>query len=692
MTPRLDAPALLDRELSWLDFNARVLALAAHESVPLLERAKFMAIFSSNLDEFFQVRVASLKDQQEMGVISSTEETALTDSLERIRHRVSDLVDQQSDIFSKVMLPELAGEGIHIEHWNDLPAEDQIFCTGLFERQLYPVLTPLAVDPSHPFPYVSNLSLNLAVLVADPVTDETRFARVKIPSLFQRLVRLGGGARFVPIEEVIAAHLDRLFPGMVVTSISTFRVTRNADVDYDDESADVLAAVEQALKDRTRSSMSVRLEIDRSAEAEVVELLCRELEIEHHDAFLVDGFLDFTGLAELWRLPRSDLKDPVWHPVDPFPSTSPDRVDHNWFRVLRKRDVLLHHPYESFTTSVEDFVTQASRDPKVLAIKQTIYRTSDDSGLIQALAQAAQSGKQVVVLVELKARFDELSNIEAARMLEEAGVHVAYGVVGLKTHAKAVLVVRQDADGIRRYCHLGTGNYNPRTAATYEDLGLLTADPEIGADLSLLFNQLTGYSRGEHMTLLWTAPTDVRRRLLARIEQEAALSERGYISMKVNALLDTAVIDALYAASRAGCRIDLAVRGICCLVPGLSGHSDHIRVRSIVGRFLEHSRVYRFGADPETADWLIGSADAMPRNLDRRVELLIPIRQADLRKRLARLHDAFWADTDLAWELGSDAEWRRVSPNGAPPCNLHVELMSEAVDAATKARRIGGVG
>lgn len=687
MTPTSNAQPLLDRELSWLDFNARVLALAANNAVPLLERTKFMAIFSSNLDEFFQVRVASLKDQQEMAALSGVEESALSESLERIRHRVSDLVDEQSAIYSQWLVPQLAAEGVHVVHWNDLDVDDQRFCTALFERQLYPVLTPLAVDPSHPFPYVSNLSLNLAVMVRDPVTFESRFARVKIPPLFQRLVRLGGGARFVPIEEVIAAHLDRLFPGMQITSISTFRVTRNADVDYDDESADLLVAVEQALKERTRSSMSVRLEIDRSAEPEVIELLCRELEIEHHDAFLVEGFLDFTGLAELWRLPRSDLKDAAWHPTDPFPHGSADHSERNWFRVLRRNDLLVHHPYESFTASVEDFVTQASRDPNVLAIKQTIYRTSDDSGLIQALAQAAQSGKQVVVLVELKARFDELSNIEAARMLEEAGVHVAYGVVGLKTHAKAVLVVRQESDGIRRYCHLGTGNYNPRTAATYEDFGLLTADPDIGADLSLLFNQLTGYSRGEHMKTLWTAPSDLRRRLLERIRSESELGPQGYISLKVNALLDREVIDALATASQTGCQIDLAVRGICCLVPGIAGYSEHIRVRSIIGRFLEHSRVYRFGRDPETAEWLIGSADAMPRNLDRRVEVLIPIRHPDIRARLAHLHELFWTDNELAWELGADAQWTRVRSSGDHPRNLHRELMSEALEIQTARRK-----
>ncbi len=682
-------PHLLNRELSWLDFNDRVLALAEHPSTPLLERAKFMGIFSSNLDEFFQVRVASMKDQLLMDAERGIQDDALASTLEAVRQRASDLADRQSEIFHTQLLPALAEEGIRVERWNDLSESDQHFCTALFERQLFPVLTPLAVDPSHPFPYVSNLSLNLGVMVSDPLTEESRFARVKIPPLFQRLVRLGASTRFVPIEDVIAAHLDRLFPGMRITSVSTFRVTRNADVDYDDESEDVLKAVEQALRDRTRSSMSVRLEIDRSAEPEVVQLLCQELEIEGHDAYLIDGFLDFTGLSELWRLPRSDLKDPVWHPVVPFPITKGEMSDHNWFRILRQRDVLVHHPYDSFVGTVEDFVTQAARDPEVLAIKQTIYRTSDDSGLIQALAQAAQAGKQVVVLVELKARFDELSNIEAARMLEEAGVHVAYGVIGLKTHAKAVLVVRQEPDGIRRYCHLGTGNYNPRTAALYEDLGLLTADPTIGMDLTLLFNQLTGFSRGEQLQTLWTAPSDLRGRIIDRIYEEAQLGPEGYISLKLNSLLDADVIAALSEASQSGCQVDLAIRGICCLTPGVPGVSENIRVRSIVGRFLEHSRVFRFGADPETADLFIGSADAMPRNFDRRVEVLIPIRQPDIRARIFEMLELFWSDTELAWELDADATWKRVAAHPEHPREVQRELMQRALARASGDRRVG---
>jgi polyphosphate kinase len=545
------------------------------------------------------------------------------------------------------------------------------------------VLTPLAVDPAHPFPYISSLSLNLAVVVADPKTQQPRVARVKVPPLLDRFIVMPDGERFVPLEQVIAAHLGRLFPGMAVVAHHLFRVTRNADFAVGDEEAeDLIAAVETILRRRRRSPRVVRLEVDGTMSDDVEDLLLRELEIERDAVITVPGVLDLRGLWGLYRLDRPELKDPTWTPVTQ-PRLNPDRdsAQHGIFDVLDSGPVLLHHPYDSFDTSVGSFLSQAAIDPRVLAIKQTLYRTSGPSSpIVRALIRAAEEGKQVVALVELTARFDEEANIAWARELEEAGVHVVYGVVGLKTHAKTSLVVRRDeSGGIRRYCHLGTGNYNEQTARMYEDIGVLTADPQMGADVADLFNFLTGYSRQEEFGRLLVAPVTLRPRLLQLIRRESRPG--GVVVIKVNNLADPEVIDALYEASRAGCEIDLVVRSACGVRPGLEGISGRIRVRSIVGRWLEHSRIYRFGAagSPDV-EYFIGSADLMVRNLDGRVELCVPILDAELRARLESVLDANLRDDTLSWELHSDGTWSKLpSLRGF---DLHAELQRQAIERA----------
>ena len=519
------------------------------------------------------------------------------------------------------------------------------------------MLTPLAVDPAHPFPYISNLSLNLAVAVRHPANGEQRFARVKVPPLLPRFVALPGRTRFVPLEQVIAAHLDALFPGMEVLAHHPFRVTRDADFELTDEAEDLLAAMESVLRQRTKFGAAVRLEIDPRMTPDVLDLLCRELELGPQDVYVVDGPLDLSGLWDLYSLRRPELKYEKFTPQTP-PALAGEEPDVLW--AMRNGNVLLHHPYDSFSTSVEAFVEQAARDPAVLAIKQTMYRTGgDEAGIVQSLVKAADAGKQVVALVELKARFDEQANIERARMLEQAGAHVVYGLVGLKTHAKILLVVRQEADGIRRYCHVGTGNYNPKTATTYEDLGVLSADPDLGADLSELFNHLTGYSMpGEYRDLI-VAPTHLRPTLQELIRGQARPD--GRITMKMNSIVDARMIDELYAASAAGARIDLVVRGICCLRPGVPGLSENINVRSIVGRYLEHSRICRFGEPgDEGTEYIIGSADLMPRNLDRRVEAMLRVTEPRLRARLDEVLELNLADDVLAWTLELDGTWKRV--------------------------------
>jgi polyphosphate kinase len=651
----------LNRELSFLDFVSRVLELAEDQAVPLLERAKFLAIVSEHFDEFFQVRVSGLMEQLDAGLrTTSPDGRDLVEVLRGIRAHVSSLCERQVAVFAKELVPALEERGIGFANWDELSAGDRAYLDELFTDSIFPVLTPLAVDPAHPFPYISNLSLNLAVTVHDPSTHEERFARVKIPPLLPRFLALPDGSRFVLLEQLVAARLETLFPGMQVLAHSPFRVTRDTDFELEDEAEDLLEAVESVLRRRSRFGTVVRLEVDSDMSAETVALLCRELEFSQSDVTRIEGPLDLGSLWSLYGLDRPDLKDDVWLPQTQA-GLAAGEVAPDFFRLLQQGDVLVHHPYDSFTTSVEQFVEQAANDPAVLAIKQTIYRTAGpESALVRSLINAAEQGKQVVTLVELTARFDEQANIERARVLEEAGVHVVYGLVGLKTHAKILLVVRQEEDGIRRYCHVGTGNYNPKTANTYEDLGLLSADPDLGADLTDLFNYLTGYSRQVFYRRLVVAPTHARQALVERIEREAAKGADGRITMKMNALVDPGMIDALYAASQQGVPIDLVVRGICCLRPQVSGLSDTIRVRSIVGQFLEHSRVYRFGVDPEQAEYLIGSADLMPRNLDRRVEALVPVSDPRLRRRLAELFEANLADDVLAWELRADGTWEKI--------------------------------
>jgi len=664
--PLTDAPGdedrYLNRELSWLDFNARVLSLADRADVPLLERAKFLAIFSTNLDEFFQVRVAGLKDQEAAGLGHiSLEGHSPGEQLAAIRTRIEELLAHQSRIFLEEVVPGLAEAGIRLSDWDELDEEDTAYLVDEFEHRIFPVLTPLAVDPGHPFPYISNLSLSLAVIVRDPDTGQRRFARVKVPDLLPRFIVLPDGERFVPLEQVIAARLSSLFPGMDIESHHPFRVTRNADLTLEEEEADdLLAAVEVELR-RRRFGRGVRLEVPRGVDDEILTLLCRELDLEGDDLYVTDAPLDLGGLWNVWQLPRPDLKDPPWKPVPALHSANDDEPLDAFARI-RAGDVLVHHPYDSFTDSVAAFVAQAAADPAVLAIKQTLYRTSSSSPIVAALIRAAEAGKQVAALVELKARFDEKANVAWARALEQAGVHVVYGMVGLKTHTKTALVVRQEPEGIRRYCHIGTGNYNEQTARIYEDLGLLTCDPDVGADLTQLFNYLTGYGRQERFRKLLVAPGPLRPTLTSLIGQEAAAGTDGRIILKMNSLVDADMIDALYAASAAGVEIDLVIRGICCLRPGVPGLSERIRVRSVVGRYLEHSRIFYFanGEGPGRAAYYIGSADLMPRNLDRRVEAVIAVEDPALRDRLQEVLDINLADDVLAWELASDGTWHKV--------------------------------
>jgi polyphosphate kinase len=669
----------INRELSWLDFNARVLRHAEDGRTPLLERAKFLAIFSENLDEFFQVRVAGLKDQAAAGVTAtSADRTSPADQLRAIRSKVEDLLVRQSRAFRDDVVPALAANGIILSNWEQLDDDDRAALVEEFEQRIFTVLTPLAVDPGHPFPYISNLSLNLAVSVRDPVADERRFARVKVPPLLSRFVVMPDGERFVPLEQVIAAHLDALFPGMVVESHSPFRVTRNADLSLEeDEADDLLAAVELELR-RRRFGRAVRLEIDETMDDDVREFLVGELDLAPDDVYVIDGPLDLGGLWAVHALDRPALKDEPWAPVTQ-PRLAPAAPDEgvDVFAAIRDRDILVHHPYDSFATSVEAFIEQAAADPDVLAIKQTLYRTSGDSPIVEALIRAAERGKQVAVLVELTARFDEQANIAWARALERAGVHVVYGLVGLKTHTKTALVVREEGGGVVRYCHIGTGNYNPRTARLYEDLGLLTANADLGADLTDLFNYLTGYSRQDAYRKLLVAPIGLREALVELIRREAAAGADGRIVMKMNALADHRMIDELYEASQAGVSIDLIVRGICCLRPGVPGLSDNVRVRSIVGRYLEHSRIFAFGRR-ERRRYFIGSADLMTRNLDLRVEAVVPVEAEELQARLQEVLDVNLADDELAWSLGADDAWHPVARAGG--CNTHLRLQELAIE------------
>jgi polyphosphate kinase len=672
----------LNRELSWLAFNSRVLSLAEDADRPLLERVKFLAISSRNLDEFFQVRVAGLKAQQEAGVGAVTPD-GLTpgEQLQAIRVGIERFYDRQSEIFAKQIAPALTEAGIALCSWESLTEEDLAWCARVFDEQIFPVLTPLTVDPAHPFPFISNLSLNLATVAGDARSQDHRFARVKVPPFYPRFLTLPGELRFVPIEEVIAVHLPALFPGVGILSGAPFRVTRDADIAIEeDEADDLLAAIEHGLKRRLRESASVRLEVAESMSMQVRNLLSAELELDDDDLYVVKGPLDLGSLWQLTEIDRPDLKDKparvVTHPRLRGLENESDGRD--VFAVLRDGPILLHHPYDSFETSVQSFLAAAASDRQVLAIKHTLYRTSGArSPILSTLARAAEAGKQVVALVELKARFDEEANIEWARTLEEAGVHVVYGQVGLKTHAKIVLVVRQEEEGIRRYCHVGTGNYNPVTARIYEDVGILSADPDLGADLTHLFNHLTGYGREHAYRKLLVAPAQLRPALLRLIRREAEAQD-GRIILKANSLVDPEIIDALYAASQAGVRIDLIIRGICGLRPGVPGLSERIRVRSILGRFLEHSRVFRFGSEARGRRYFIGSADLMQRNLNGRVEAVLEVDQPELQRQLDEILHVALGDDALAWELRSDASWARVARSTGVDAHSLLEELAQA--------------
>jgi len=654
------ADRFLDREVSWLQFNKRVLELAEDTSLPLLERVRFLAIFASNLDEFFMVRVAGLKRRIAAGVaVRSASGQLPREVLESIWANTRELMHQHAELFREELLPALHKEGIEVVRWDDLDREEQKQCKRLFRDRVFPVLTPLAVDPAHPFPYISGLSLNLAVLVRNPKTGKEHFARVKVPPIFHRFVPLGN-QRFVPLEDVIAEHLKRLFPGMEVLQVHTFRVTRNEDLEVEEDDAEnLLAALEKELL-RRKFGPPVRLEVEESIHDRVLELLVSELGVSESEVFRLPGPLDLRGLHDIADLDRQDLKYdaflPSTHPLlAPVESASPVDV----FKAITRSDVLLHHPYDSFSTSVQRFIEQAAADPHVLAIKQTLYRTSGDSPIIDALIDAAEAGKQVLVIVEIKARFDEQANIRWARKLEQAGCHVVYGLVGLKTHCKLSMVVRDEPDGIHRYTHIGTGNYNSKTARLYEDFGLLTADVAIGEDVAHLFNNLSGYSRNASYDTLLVAPDSIRPGLIDQIHTEISHHQAGRparIRLKANSVVDEAVIDALYLASQAGVPVQMLVRGICALRPGVPGLSETIEVRSILGRFLEHSRVCWFENGGEPVAW-IGSADLMHRNLDRRVEVLVRLPSGVLVERVGDTLDLAFDPETAAWTLDAEGGW-----------------------------------
>lgn len=690
-THDLPAPAdrFLDRELSWLAFNERVLALAADESIPLLERVNFLSIFASNLDEFFMVRVAGLKRRIATGLavpsVTGAQPRAVMRSLGKHTHA---LMERHAALFTEHIEPVLSREGIRLVRIDELTGEEHAIVDELFDTQVFPVLTPLAVDPAHPFPYISGLSLNLGVLLRHPQTGNEVFARVKVPQSLPRFVDVAASsrthgvspeapARFVAMEDIIAANLDRLFEGMDVIGHSLFRVTRNEDLEVEEDDAEnLLKALEKELS-RRRFGPAVRLEVTEELHPRVRGILVQELEIDESEIYELPRPLDMRGLSELAKISREDLHFPQAVPaMNRYLSQAETSDQVDIFEAVKERDILLHHPYDSFSTSVQAFIEQAANDPNVLAIKQTLYRTSGDSPIVDALVDAAQAGKQVLAVVEIKARFDEEANITWARKLERAGVHVVYGIVGLKTHAKICLVVRQEATGLARYCHVGTGNYHPKTARLYEDFGLLTCDPEVGQDLTKLFNQLSGYAPQSAYTRLLVAPTRVREGLLELIRAEIAHAEAGReaaIRLKVNSIVDERIIDALYLASRAGVRIQLFVRGICAIRPGIPGLSENIEVRSILGRYLEHSRVFVFSGGGDTVAY-IGSSDLMHRNLDRRVEALVRLRDPEHIAEVDGLFDLAFDDRTGSFHLGSGGIWTREA-NGEDPIDYQAELI-----------------
>ena len=667
----LDADRFLDRELSWLAFNRRVLELAEDPTMYLLERVNFLSIFASNLDEFFMVRVAGLKRRLATGLaVRSPSGLSPKEVLTKISEEAHELQLRHAKLFLEVIEPELEKYGINLVRWPELRDDEKLSLQEYFQDQIFPVLTPLAVDPAHPFPYISGLSLNLAVVLQNPETQKEHFARVKVPPLLPRFVLIKApeeteGVRYVPLEDVIGEFLGLLFPGMVVLQYHNFRVTRNEDLEVDeDEGENLLLALEKELL-RRRFGPPVRLEVADDMNPQVLELLIRELDISSQDVYSLPSPLDLTGLSDIAAVARPELKFPPHAVVTNRHLIPRDDEELDIFSVLKNREVLVHHPYESFSTSVQEFLEQAAEDPQVLAIKQTLYRTSGDSPIVDALIQAAQAGKQVLALVEIKARFDEQNNITWARKLEQAGVHVVYGIVGLKTHCKLALVIRQEAGQLVRYCHIGTGNYNPKTARYYEDYGILTSRESVGEDLTKLFNHLSGYAPDAAFKSLLVSPDGVREGLTELIEQEIAHHKAGkkaQISLKVNALVDEEIIDSLYKASRAGVPIDAVVRGMCALKPGVPGLSETIRVRSILGRYLEHSRIFSFlgGGDPKV---YLGSADMMHRNLDRRVEVLVRLSEPEHVGSILQMFELAMSDQVASWRLESNGSWLRSQFN-----------------------------
>ena len=668
---------ITDREMSWLSFNQRVLELAEDPTVPLLERVRFLAIFSSNLDEFYMVRVATLMSKLENGV-SAANVAGFTpiELMKQVSLRTNDLMERHSRVYQDEIEPLLKNEGIEFLHWDQLDDTERGYVTKLFHDRIFPVLTPLAVDPSHPFPYISGLSLNLAVIVKNPTSHEEFFARVKVPEILPRFIATAktGSTRFIPLEDLIAIHLQELFPGMIIQDHYTFRITRNQDIDLDeDESEDILTSIEQELA-RRRFGPPVRLEIENGVDEKLVEKLAEEIKINPENIIHIDAPLDLTSLHKIADLDFPGLKFERFRSRTAKALSEVDQEDPDlFFAAIRQGEILLHHPYESFTSSVVQFLQNAAQDPQTLAIKQTLYRTSGDSPIIEALIEAAEAGKQVLAVIEIRARFDEQANVRWARKLEAAGVHVVYGLMGLKTHAKLSLVIRDEANGLRRYCHLGTGNYNPKTARMYEDLGILSADPELTDDLTRLFNRLSGFAPQSTYSRLLVAPLTLRSGIIERIDREIENQKAGKpagIQLKLNSILDEGFVEKIYQASQAGVKIDLLVRGICAVQPGIKGVSENITIKSVLGRFLEHSRIFHFVNGGNNEYW-IGSADLMGRNLDRRVESLVRIDKKEHQNRLQEILDLGLSAESSSWQL-SGIEWTRVSKNSKGEALLDV--------------------
>jgi polyphosphate kinase len=679
---------LIDRELSWLSFNERVLELAEDQSKPLLERCRFLAIFSSNLDDFYMIRVATLKRKLEAGVVKkNTAGFTPLELMAEVSKRTQELIERQTKCFHEDLFPKLSASGIEITPWEDLDAQEKDYINKLFTNKIFPVLTPLAVDPSHPFPYISGLSLNLAVLVKKPDTKEELFARVKVPASLPRFIETTefGGTRFIALEQVIIANLHQLFPGMDIEDYYTFRLTRNADLELEEEeSENLLESMEQELL-RRKFGPPVRLEVASDINPDLLNRLKAELSIREEDISRYKEPLDLTGLNRIADLDRPELKFPPFRNQVVAELREIDlESNEEFFSAIKRNEILLHHPYDSFNSSVVRFLEAAATDPHVLAIKQTLYRTSGDSPIVNALIEAAEAGKQVLAVIEIRARFDEQANVRWARKLEDVGVHVVYGLVGFKTHAKLSLIVREEGAKVRRYSHVGTGNYNPKTARLYEDLGILSADDQLGEDLNILFNQLSGFAPQSSFNRLLVAPRTIRPQLLEKIDREIANKKSGkhaFIRLKLNSLLDEEFVEALYRASIEGVEVDLVIRGICALLPGIPGVSENIRVRSVLGRFLEHSRIFHFanGGDDEI---YIGSADLMERNLNRRVESLVRITRKEHKDSLVKIFDSYIASTTAGWHLLPNGKWQKVDAD--PAGNKLQDLQAVMIDSYRK--------